>query len=103
MPDDTVKRFFSFFKLKKNLNKFGNSLSGYDSAFSLPRAHVQSLMGELKSHKPCSAGEKKKNSSPLTSHLGSDTVNWAATCSTHSNVSVASHIKIVFLTQVQWA
>lgn len=97
------KDFFSFlifFSL--NLNEFGNSLSGYDPVFSQPRAHVQSLMGELKSHKPCSAG-KKKNSSLLTSHLGSDTVNWAATCGTHSSVSVASRIKIVFLTQVQWA
>ena len=97
------KDFLSFLIFKKNLNEFGNSLSGYDSVFSQPRAHVQSLMGELKSHKPCSAGKKKKNSSLLTSHLGSDTVNWAATCGTHSSVSVASRIKIVFLTQVQWA
>jgi len=30
------------------------------TALSLPRASVQSLVGELRSHKPCSAAKKKK-------------------------------------------
>ena len=32
--------------------------SGWDSAFSLPRAWVQSLVGELRSHKPRGAAKK---------------------------------------------
>ena len=46
--------------------KDGNSLAGHGpvvrtTALSLPRASVQSLVGELTSHKPCSAAEKEKN------------------------------------------
>ena len=35
--------------------------SGQDSALSLLRAQVQSLVGELRSHKPCSTAKKKKS------------------------------------------
>ena len=34
--------------------------SGWESALSLPRAWVQSLVGELKSHKPRSTAKKEK-------------------------------------------
>ena len=35
-------------------------LCAQDSVLSLPRVQVQSLVGELKSHKLCGAAKKKK-------------------------------------------
>ena len=50
---------------QKKKKKDGNSLEGHSpmvrtTALSLPRASVQFLVGELRSHKPCSTAKKKK-------------------------------------------
>ena len=55
------------FKEPPSGNSSGNSLAVQwleDSTLSLPRARVQSLTGELKSHKPRGTAEKKKKEPP---------------------------------------
>ena len=57
-----LKLYFIASQLKETLNK-GNFLAvhGQDSALSLPRAWIPSLVRELRSHKPCSTAKREKN------------------------------------------
>ena len=54
--------FWEYLLSEHDTHNKKNSLgySGYDSALSIQRLQVQSLVREVKSHKPCSTAKKYK-------------------------------------------
>ena len=69
-----IREFPHLFRIKTVVKGISWGSSGQDSTLSVPRAQVQSLVGELRAHKPCGkAKTEKKKKTAVNSFAVGDT------------------------------